>query len=79
MTREEFIEHVENGADIMFDVLGKHYTVLGWNEDGPLIAEQETGDNEAVFSDGKDLLENYKIEDKRLKDIWDDVEITYCT
>ena len=79
MTRDEFVEHVENGADIMFDAFGKHYTVLGWNENGPLIAEQVTEDNEAVFPDGRALLENYKIDGRRLTDVWDDVQITYCT
>ena len=79
MPRSEFIDHVEFGADIMFDVRGKHLTVLGWNEEGPMILEQVTEANEAVFPNAQAMLDGYIIDGERLRDIWDEVEITYCT
>ncbi len=79
MTRSEFIDHVEFGADIMFDVRGKHLTVLGWYPEGALIGEQVTEANKAVFPNAQAMLDGYIIDGERLTDIWDEVEITYCT
>ena len=42
------------------------FTILGWTDGGPSVAEQKTLENEAQFSDGKDLVMNYVIDGKTL-------------
>ncbi len=73
------IEHIEFGADIMFDCAGKHYTILGWYEGGPNIAEQVTEANEQVFPTAEALLDGYMIDGKTLGERIDEVIITYAT
>lgn len=46
MTRSEFIRKIEEGRDIMFDVLGRHYTILTWLDEGIGIGEQYPNDDE---------------------------------
>ena len=40
MTRVEFIQKIENGSDILFDVADRHYVIFTWMEDGIGIGEQ---------------------------------------
>ena len=79
MTRHEFIAKIDAGNDIMFECDGKSFTILGWYENGPNIAEQETEDNEAVFKDGSELLRNYIVNGKTLDERFDQIHITFCS
>lgn len=80
MTKNEFIEKIENGSDIMFDVAGRHYSIFTWMDDGIGIGEQYPHDNEMQFFDtAEDLVENYKIGDKPLSDLISTVVITDYT
>lgn len=63
MTRDEFITKIENGSDIMFDVSGKHFTILTWCENGIGIDEQhpnETGMQ--YFHTAEELLEKFPVD-----------------
>ena len=76
MTKEEFKDLIENGRDIMFDVSGKHYTILTWWDDGILIAEQNTENHKGVFSNEADLLDNYHIDGIPLGKLSEQIVIT---
>ena len=56
MTREEFIEMIDTGGDIMFDCDGRSYTILCWADGGPFIAVQVTEKDQASFPDGEALV-----------------------
>jgi hypothetical protein len=77
MTRREFVAMIDAGNDIMFECDGKAFTILGWYEDGPNIAEQKTEENEAVFKDGAELLRNYVVNGKTLDERFDQIHITF--
>ena len=77
MTRSEFIALIDYGSDIMFDCNGKSYTILGWYNKGPYIAEQVTEANEASFPNGEALLDGYIIDGKTLSQRFDQIEITF--
>ena len=53
LTREEFIEMIDTGGDIMFDCDGRSYTILYWADGGPDIAEQVTEDNTGASPTGR--------------------------
>jgi len=77
VTRNEFIDLIDRSGDIMFSCAGKNYTILFWNEEGPLISEQNTEYNERVFPNGKTLVSQYIIDGKPLKDRIEEIKITY--
>lgn len=77
MTKNEFINKIENGRDIMFDIVGRHFTILTWTDEGILIDEQYPNDNkEQCFETPEELVENYKIDGIPLAELTDKVVIT---
>ncbi len=64
LTRETLIARIEIGEDVEFECRGKRYTICGWCEEGPNIAEQVTEANEQTFKDGDDLVDHYLINGK---------------
>lgn len=79
MTRHEFADLIDFGNDIMFEVDGKSFSIIGSADGGVNIAEQITEENEAVFQDGKSLLENYHVNGRSLSECFDQIVITHCT
>lgn len=78
MTQREFIDLIDLGNDIMFDIGNKSFSIISVM-DGVNIAEQITEKNEAVFKDGNSLLKNYLIDGVPLTDCFDQIVITHCT
>lgn len=78
MTQREFIDLIDMGNDIMFDISDKSFSIISVI-DGVNIAEQITEKNEAVFKDGNSLLKNYLIDGVPLADCFDQIVITHCT
>lgn len=77
MTKNEFVKKIEDGRDIMFDVAGRHYTIVTWLDDGIGIGEQNDQDgNIAVYPDANALVEGFIVGDKHLGDLVDKVVIT---
>lgn len=64
LARETLIARIDFGDDVEFECCGKRYTILGWWEAGPNIAEQVTEANEQTFKDGTDLVDHYLIDGK---------------
>lgn len=76
MTKREFIEMIDNGGDIEFSYAGQKYTILCWYEKGPLIGPQNI-DDDRIFKDGADMVDNYSINGNSLASILNDIEITF--
>lgn len=79
LTREEFIEMIDTGGDIMFDCDGRSYTILCWADGGPDIAEQVTEDNHRSFPDGEALVKGYIVNGKPLEERIAQIRITFCS
>ena len=60
LTRNEFIETVDTGNDVMFECSGKKFAII-MTDDGPDIAEQETCANRQTFADAAQLLDQYNV------------------
>ena len=78
MTREEFIEIIDTGGDIMFDCDGRSYTILCWADGGPFIVEQVTEKDQASFPDGEALVKGYIVNGKPLEERIAQIRITFC-
>lgn len=77
MTRNELIEKIENGSDILFDVSGKHYTILTWCDEGIAIGEQNRPEDPLLyFPTAKELVENFKVNGVPLGELAAGVRIT---
>lgn len=77
MTKNELVKKIENGRDILFDVCGKHYTILTWCEKGIGIDEQHPNDTDLTYyATAKDLVENFKVNGIPLENLAAEVRIT---
>lgn len=77
--RQKFKELIDMGADIEFSYNGKQYTLLAWVPEGISVGEQNNDDDDNLFSDFDDMLENYSIDGKRFADIIEDVVIEFSS
>lgn len=82
MTRNELVNLIDNGGDIMFDCLDKHYTILTWTDDGILIGEQITDTQKEeineYFETAEQLVSEFKVNGIPLYDLLDKINITFC-
>lgn len=77
MTKNELVKKIENGSDIMFDVFGKHFTILTWCDEGIGIDEQHPNDGAMKYFDSaKELAESYTINGKTLAELASVIKIT---
>ena len=79
MTKIELISKIENGNDIMFTVIGKHYTILTWPDEGIAIGEQNSYDKPAYFDTPENLVNQFTIDGRSLGDLASKVIITQYT
>lgn len=75
---EELKNKIERGADIEFRYMDEDYTILGWLEEGVAVG-RHGADEDFIFKDADDLMENYVIHGKRFKDIVEDIEILFSS
>lgn len=77
MTKLELIDLIANGRDIMFDVAGKHYTILTWCEEGIGIDQQYPNDFQmSYYPDATALVENFKVNSVPLGELAAGIRIT---
>ncbi len=76
MTKTEFIEKIENGSDIMFDVAKYHYVIFTWMEEGIGIGEQNKDTPIAHFDTAEELVNTFQINGVPLANLCDKVIIT---
>ena len=80
MTRAELIDTIDNGSDIMFSVLGRHYTILTWTDKGIAIGEQYPNDHEIhYFETAEELVDHFEIGGKSLGEMAGKIVITHYT
>ena len=79
MTREDLIWKIEHGDDIMFDVHGRHFTILTWYEEGINIGEQNKAQGGEFFQTAEELLNYFLVEGVPLKDMVTEIVITDYT
>ena len=79
MTSTDFIEKIKHGSDIMFDVSGKHYTILTWPDEGIVICEQNVAREERCFDSAESLVEKFEVNGVPLVDLCHEIVITDYT
>lgn len=73
---QEFIDDCNTGMDIEFFYNDVGYGVYSAYEHGPLAYRQDPwGYEEQVFKDAEDLLDNFIIEGKTLREIITEIEL----
>ena len=69
----ELIEAIDMGLDIEFYLYGVRYNISP-GEDDYFICRCPDGDA-VYYKNGLDMVDNYSIDNKLLKDIWQDIEL----
>lgn len=77
--RQKFEELINMGADIEFSYNGKQYALLAWIAEGISVGEQDNDEDDNIFSDFDDLMENYMIDGVKFADIIEDVHIDFSS
>lgn len=67
---KELIDAIDMGLDIEFYLYGVHYNISSRGE--PFICICPDG-NAVFYKNGTELVNNHKIDNKLLKDIWQDI------
>lgn len=77
MTKSEFVDKIERGSDIMFDVYDKHYTILTWCDDGIGIDEQHPNEKGMqYFETTSELVEKFLINNIPIGELINKIIIT---
>lgn len=79
MTKADFIKMIDNGSDILFDVLGHHLCIFTWVDGGIGIGMQHDPAPLTVYKTATALVENYKVDGLRLEVVVNDITITDYT
>ena len=76
MTKNEFVSKIDNGYDIMFDILDRHFTIVTWLDEGIGIGEQRKNTPPEIFRTAEELVECFKVDGRTLAELVDDIVIT---
>lgn len=69
----EMSEAIETGMDIEFNLSGKRYNI-SWRDNKPFICECPEGESK-FYTNAQEILDQHRIDDKPLKELWNDIEI----
>ena len=69
----ELSEAIEIGLDIEFIIYGERYNI-SWRDDEPFICRCPEGETN-LYTDAKAMLDKHKINDKQLKELWNDMKV----
>lgn len=69
----ELSEAIEIGLDIEFILYGERYNI-SWRDDEPFICRCPEGETN-FYTDAKAMLDKHKINDKQLKELWNDMKV----
>lgn len=70
---KDLADAIEMALDIEFFLYGTRYNI-SWQNHKPFICTCPDGDA-VFFENADDLLDGYKIKDKPLRDLWQDIEV----
>ena len=76
MTKNEFIEKVKNGSEIMFMIGKRGFTIVNYFDDGPDIGEWNKVETVQKFENAVSLVEGYIIDGRALADYAESIKIT---
>ena len=77
MTKNEFINKIERGSDIMFDVHDKHFTILTWCNEGIGIDEQHPNEKGMqYFETASELAEKFLVNNIPIGNLVNNIIIT---
>ena len=80
MTSQELVEKIENGSDILFDVMGRHFGIFTWPDEGIGIDEKAPHNRGmSYYKSAEELVNGFMVDGKPLADIADKVVITDYT
>ena len=79
MTKAELVNKIENGNDIMFSVVGKHFTILTWPDEGIAIGEQNSKEKPRYFDTPEELVEQFTVDGRSLGELSSKIVITQYT
>lgn len=66
MTRKEFIELVENGRDILFDMNNVSYAIFTWDDEGYAIWNKSTR-KKKTYNTVEELVDDYPVDISNVK------------
>ena len=69
MTLNEWINLIEEGSDILFDVAGHELVIFTWLDDGIGIGERGGREPLERFADAKSLVDGYLVAGTPLKEL----------
>ena len=69
----EMSEAIETGMDIEFILSRKRYNI-SWRDNKPFICECPEGESK-FYANAQAMLDQHRIDDKPLKELWNDIEI----
>ena len=75
MRNDEFIRKIDNASEMVFSVNGERFTVCDENEKGISIAQWNMPDTERYFSSAEDLINEYQIDGKPVKEWAESIRI----
>ncbi len=80
MTKTELIQKIEDGYDILFDVMGRHFTIFTWTNEGIAIDEQHPKDGHPqFFPSAAALVDGFWVDGVPLAELAEKVTITEYT
>ena len=80
MTVNQLIDKIEKGSDILFDVMGRHFTILTWTDRGIGIDEQDPHNHGMqYFPSAEELVHGHLVDGIPLADLTDRIVITDYT
>ena len=74
MTKNELIEKIENGSEIMLTIEGRGFTIFNYNE--PDIGEWDNPDTVRKYKSAEDLVERHTINGIPISRLADKINIT---
>lgn len=79
MKADDLKKLIEYGADIEFSYRGKDYTMLPWVEDGISVGLQGYDEDDHIFKDFDDLMDNHVIDGVKFREAVEDINILFTS
>ena len=75
MRNDELVRKISNASEMVFSVNGKRFTVCDEEEKGFSIAQWNRPDTERYFASAEDLVNEYQIDGKPVKEWAESIRI----
>ena len=76
MTKNELINLIENGSDILLKISGRSFWIFTWTEDGICITEEgKDGTGACYYGTASELVNYFKINNVPIGDLVEGIRI----